>query len=268
MMSNQHQLSMKSMELRQSPFEDLLVSPYEVDYGTDKKLQDGIAYKNIEIRLGDRPLCRNLRRLYEQEHKDLPADIAVFDAYDIWMLTHSINAIDRKGDSAKITALGYEADFKESEYVYTIELLPQTKFVSPLEGSFTNKADLLLEGNAKVPDAIKTATGAMNPLGGDARINLSSELKVIGKVEFAVKTSIIQAVGIGSSRCEWMFEKDKKPLLGDQIMLQTILVPRFTTSAQCNIRGYAMLKPNWISFPVKFYTDWIDIKLEFASSSA
>ncbi|HJQ70928.1 MAG TPA: hypothetical protein VKA70_18275 [Blastocatellia bacterium] len=250
-------LSTKTLELSPGPFGDLLVSPYEIDYGT----RGGeISVNDLTIRLGDRPVCRNLQKLYELSHKELPADVVVFDAYDIWLVTHVIGAIRRPDSSARLKALGYEAVFDEPENIYTIDIAPRSKFVHSLEGKAENTFDLGLDGHAQLPGAIKTWLETVDYIGGDAKIRLSTDLKVIGRVSFSLISPLIQALGLGSSRCEWLYELDPQDLLTDQVMLQTVLVPKGTRSIKFRARGYAHIKPKWISFPALFQTRWLDLE--------
>lgn len=249
------------MALERGPFGgDLLVSPYEVDYGTE--VDDKIGVKSLEVRLGDRPLCRNLRRLYELSHQELPPDVAVFDEYDIWSITHTIGAIHRRDSYPKLKGIGYEVDFENAEKILTIEILPRSKFITLSEIKSEVNFDLGLEGHAQPPEVVKALLDQFEYLGGDASIKLSSDLKMVGRVSFSVMSPVIQAVGLGSSRCEWLFEVDDKPLLGDQIMLQTVLVPRGTRALKFKARGYALLRPNWISFSTMIYTNWLDLECQ------
>jgi hypothetical protein len=252
-------LSTQAMALERGPFAgNLLVSPYDVDYGNE--LTDNIVVKSLEVRLGDRPLCRNLRRLYELTHRELPADIAVFDEYDVWSITHTISAIHRRDSYPKVIGLGYEVDFQDAEKILTIEILPRSKFITLSEVKSEVKFDLGLEGHAQPPEVVREFLDEFEYLGGDASVKLSSDLKVIGRVSFSVMSPVIQAVGLGSSHCEWLFEVEDKPLLGDQIMLQTILVPRGTSVLNFKARGYALLRPNWISFSTMIYTNWLNVE--------
>lgn len=258
-MSEEPILSTRALALERGPFvSDLLVSPYDIDYGTEPA--DTITVKSLEVRLGDRPVCRNLRRLYELSHAELPPDIAVFDEYDIWSITHTIGAIHRQDSYPKVKGLGYEANFVNAAKVLTIEILPRSKFVSIGEVKSETQFDLGLEGHAQPPEGVKEFLNQVEYLGGDASIKLSSDLKMIGRVSFSVMTPIIQAVGLGSSHCEWLFEVEDKPLLGDQIMLQTVLVPRGTRDLKFKARGYALLRPSWISFSTMLYTDWLEVE--------
>lgn len=249
-------ISTTSMQLHESPFGNLSISPYEEgrDFGTGI-----ISIKDLEISLGDRPVCKNLRKLYELSKREIPSEIAVFDLYDIWLVTHAVGIIKRENSTAKVQSIGYQADFTNAEEVFTIDLLPRTKFVTTVDFNTRTEVALGIEGHAQVPEAVKMLLEQVEYIGGDASIKLASDNKIIGNLSFSVMTPVIQAVGMGASRCEWIFERDKEPLLGDQIMIQTILVPKGTTSITFKARGYAFVKASWISFPVPFYTDEIEL---------
>lgn len=252
-----NQRSMTAMELRQGPFGDLSTSPYAE--GRDFGSEGIISVKDLEISVGDRPLCRNLRQLYELGNRKVPPEIEVFDLYDVWLLTHAVGIIKREGSTAKVKSIGYQANFANAENVFTIDLLPRTKFVSKLSVSSQTEVALGIEGHAQVPEAVTMLLEQVEYLGGDASIRLASDHKIIGRLSFSLMSPVIQAVGMGSSRCEWIFEEDENPLLGDQLMIQTILVPRGTASLKFTVRGSAFVKPRWLSFPVPFYTDEIDL---------
>ncbi|MCK6562915.1 hypothetical protein HUU39_11625 [candidate division KSB1 bacterium] len=252
-------LSFSILEVEASSFGNLLHSPYDVDFGTEGEEDSSISVKGLQIRLGDRPVARDLRRLYELGHKQLPHTLAIFDAYDILLITHSIAAI-RQERRTPIHALGYEADFLEEDQVYTIELLPQSKFSTSLSGKLESNVDLGVEGHAELPEMTKAVMDSIHFLGGDARLKLSSAIELIGRISFSVMSPLIQAIGIGSSRCNWRFEVEQKPLLGDQIMLQTVLVPRYTEKLAFKIRGYAQIRPKWTKALAMFTTKWLTVE--------
>ena len=257
MTEEENKVSTKSMLLHESAFGDLFISPYAEgrDYGSEGI----ISVKDLEISLGDRPVCKNLRNLYELSNREVPPEIEVFDLYDIWLITHTIGIIKRENSTAKVKSIGYQADFTDARQVFTIDLLPRTKFVSTIEIGSKTEVALGLEGHAQIPEAIKMLLEQVEYIGGDASIKLSSDNKIVGNLSFSILTPVIQAVGMGASRCEWIFEEDKEPLLGDQMMIQTILVPKGTPSITFKARGYAFVKAGWISFPVPFYTDELEL---------
>jgi len=257
-MTEQTNLSKTNFPLHAGPFGDLFISPYAD--GRDLGSEGDISVKDLEISLGDRPVARNLRRLYELGGRQIPPEVEVFDLYDIWLITHSIGIIKRENSSAYVKSIGYKADFTDTAEVYTIDLLPRTKFVSSFELSSKTEVALGLEGHAQVPEVVKTLLEQVEYIGADASIKLSTDNKLIGNLSFSVISPVIQAIGIGQSKCEWLFEEDKNPLIGDQIMFQTILVPKETPSVKFKASGYAFIKTNWLSFPVSFFTS--DLELE------
>lgn len=257
--------SVRELELNPGAFGNLMVSVRDIDYGSNDLDEKAISVKDLHIRLGDRPVARNLRKLYEKAGKELPPDIAIFDRYKIWLLTHSIGAINIKGNSyPKILSLGYEANFEDAENVYTIELLPRTKFAEKFVAQSKMEVALGLEGHAQIPQAVTQLLEQVEYLGADAHLKLAADNRLIGQLSFSIMTPTIQAIGIGSSQCQWSFEVEDKPLLGDQIMLQTILVPKKLKQLTYSIRGYALIKSSFVSFPAKFHTDWIKINCELA----
>ncbi len=263
-------LSTQEVKLQPVPFGDLFYSPYDQKFGEVVQQGNQIVVNDMHVRLGDRPIARNLRTLYEQGHKDFPEDLVLFDKYDVWLITHSIGVIRKEGQ-AKVKTLGYEALYDEAPKVYTTELLPQAKFIRKAGAIFENRVDYTVEGLAQVPDIAKVVLAqvpdmakvvleAMNVLGGDARFSLSSSLKMIGRISFSVMTPVVQTIGVGASLCQWQFEADEKPLLGDQLMLQTVLVPRYTEKINLKVRGYALIKTGWTRTPVRYETQWLHLQ--------
>jgi len=251
--------STQEVKLQPVPFGDLFYSPYDQKFGEVVQQGNQIVVNDMHVRLGDRPIARNLRTLYERGHEDFPEDLVLFDKYDVWLITHSIGVIRKEG-RAKVKTLGYEALYDNARKVYTTELLPQSKFIHKAGATFENRVDYTVEGLAQVPDIVKMVLEAMNVLGGDARFALSSSLKMIGRISFSVMTPVVQTIGVGSSLCQWQFEADEKPLLGDQLMLQTVLVPRYTEKINLKVRGYALIKTGWTRTPVRYETQWLHLQ--------
>jgi hypothetical protein len=242
------------MELDYSPFGDLITPPSEMHFG--ETTEESIL-QDIQISLGNVLRARDIRKLYKLGHKELPTDLQVFGGNDIWLITHTVSAIKRRG-TGKILSLGYEIEFKDPEEAYTIDLFPRTKFISSLDSSMENQVDVGIEGNVSLSNQAVDIGDKVESLGGSAKLKISSTLKMVGRVSFSVMSPVVTAIGIGSSRGEWLFEEHDKPLLGEQTMLQTVLVPRGTKSIPVRIRAYAHLKANWIAFPATAYTKWLD----------
>jgi len=204
--------------------------------------------------------------LYKRNGRVLPKNNEIFDEFDIWVVAHAIGVVDRGGWSSvvggSVEAVGYQASFEEA-LAYTVELLPEPKFVTNIGGELKVLAEIGLEGRARVPDTMREILNAPGEaLGGDARMELLTDAKVVGRISFAVWTPKIQAVGLCHSRCEWVFNRTDEPLLNNQLMYQTILVPAGTKTLTMEIRGYALIRTiGWLPFPSKFQTRTLTIEV-------
>ncbi|MEQ1727520.1 MAG: hypothetical protein ABL982_03990 [Vicinamibacterales bacterium] len=228
---------------------DLLPSPYEVDLGT------GISANDLDIRIGERPFAVNLQRLYLETHGALPPEIAVFDQYDVWLVCHAIGCMRRRG-SASIRSFGYRARLMEGQpRVYTADVFPRTEFIKRSEGQLVAQVDLGMDGSVSLPHGshefvLGAGTGR---LGGG--LQLSTRASWVGRLTFAAHTAKVVAIGVGATNSEWMLEVDDEPLLGDQLLYQTVLVPPGTRSLRYAVTAYAMIRPRWIGVSARYETD-------------
>jgi hypothetical protein len=251
--------------LEPGPF-DILLPPSQrkTKFGGTEQLprpeDTSISVNQLEVRIGTRILARDLRELYLKTHKEFPEDLEVFSQYDIWIIPHVISAIRRSGWES-VRALGYQATFGDSHQGYTVDLLPAPQFTTQAKVEVGVTADLGVEGQFEIPDGVRKFLPDVEPLSADAQCNLSAETKLIGRLGFSLITAKIQAVGVGDSRCEWLFSVDDKPLLGDQRMFQTVLVHRGTESLMMRVRGYARIRTGWSLIPAMFWTKWADLEV-------
>jgi hypothetical protein len=61
----------------------------------------------------------------------------------------------------------------------------------------------------------------------------------------------IQAVGQASSEVAWQFNRADKPLIGDQVMVQTVVVPSKQTTLDFEIQATATIDPGLFHRPVR-----------------
>lgn len=247
---------MREIQLeRQSALDpDLLVPPSERTFGAEPDIEAG----RIRLRIGERPVARNLRVLYELGKREVPADLEVFLSYDIWLLTHTISVV-QEGGFKQIRQLGYEMQFPDKPKVTVLEVLPQTRFVTKVGGCLKGEADIQLNGQVAVPDSITHLLDYVEDLSFGGKVTLSNQLNVVGRVSFAVMTPVIQAVGVGDSRSEWVFIKDENPLLGDQHMTQMILTPLRLKKLKFKARLNATIS-SFNLIPARLQSEWIDLE--------
>jgi len=252
----QEVIPMREIELnRQSALDpDLLVPPSKRTLGTDPDIEAG----PLRLRIGERPVARNLRALYELRGRQLPEDLEIFISYDIWLLTHCVSVV-KEGGFKQIRQMGYQMRFPDKPKVTVIEVLPQTDFVKRVGGFLKSESDIQINGQASLPDSLTHLLNKVENLSFGGKLTISKHLNVVGMVSFSVMTPVIQAVGVGDNGSEWVFKKYEQPLLGDQLMIQIVLTPPHLRRLNFKARLYATVT-TFNLVPVRFESQWIDLE--------
>ena len=194
--------------------------------------------KNIyDLRVGDRPIVRSLRKLYEFGNKALPPAIGSLKG-EAYLVTHAIG-VNASKDPNRIDRVGYKAWF--DGYGTTIELLPNTRFKEYFSAGLKFAAGIAADGYAKTPEFVGELTKEIINLGVGAELNLSAEANIVGKLTLSLKSTKIQSVGNASSTITWQFDKDENPLVGDQVMIQTLVVPKEQKKVKFNLQGFVVI---------------------------
>lgn len=220
---------------------------------------------NIEARIGQRPIVRSLRELYEKANKELPPDLQVFSSFRLWMITHVISVVRKRG-MRDISHLSYEVQFPSEPRVTTVQVMPQTQFIKKIEGGVKTNwivdVGLGVNGQVAPPAAVTELLEQTDfiSFGGEAKanINFSNKLYLVGNLSFAVVTPLIAAVGVGGDYCRWDFTKDDLPLVGDHLMVQILLVPKHDYELQFQARVSATITV-FDFLPDTRRSKWIDL---------
>lgn len=193
----------------------------------------------ITVRLGNEPIVKDLKKLYEYSAKTIPPDLQVlFQKKDIYLIVHSISAIRLSG-SAKVDELQYIAEIIEKG-MQTIDLLPNTSFNDFATINWGFEGSLSGSGNfsATLTDALtQSLLQDEITLGGDMKIQLSTNAGFVGKFTYSLKFPVIQSAGIASNFCNWILNPQDNPLLGDQLLIQTVAVPKGTEKITYKTKG-------------------------------
>lgn len=196
----------------------------------------------INIRLGSKPIVLNLSKLMRMGGDALhPIIESLFEEKDCYLIVHAIGAIRTQG-KARIDELQYFAEADNAEIVQTTDLIPNTRFKKVFEANATIEGSLTANGQAMIdiPDEL---TKALIPqymsIGGNMQLQLSTEANFVGKFIYNIQLPIIQSSGIASHTCSWVLNPDenKTPLLGDQLLVQSIAVPKGTPNITYNMHG-------------------------------
>jgi hypothetical protein len=242
---------------------DLLVPPSERHLGPNPQIEEG----NIEIRIGQRPFVRSLRALYESSERAVPPGMEIFTSYKLWLLTHAVSVVKEPGRK-DIRQLGYEVSFPEEPRVTVVEVFPQSRFIkkfgSELESRFVFEAGIQINGQVAPPEIITELMKQVHPLsfGGkaEAKAEITTKGDFVGRFSFAVLTPVIEAIGVGDNYSQWLFTKDTKPLVGDHIMMQLILVPKNLRELRFRARASATTT-TFNLLPSKRKSRWMDLSV-------
>jgi hypothetical protein len=210
------------------------------------------------LQLGDRPYVRSVRKLYELYQKQLPPEIAALRG-ETYLVTHAVGLIAKTGAN-RIDTVGYMASFED--HGSTIELFPNTRFKEYFSISAKFEAGVSADGYAKLPDQVGDLAKDIINLGAGAELQLSTEAQMVGKLALTIKSPKVQALGNASSTIIWQFNQDDKPLVGDQVMVQTIVVPKGQEKITLKMQAFAMIDPGIFRRPVKIETDTIIAEVE------
>jgi len=199
----------------------LAIPPSQRSFGSGSQIEEG----HVRLRIGERPIVRDLKRLYRKAGKTLPTDFEIFSAYNIWMILFAVGIV-RESGMRQVNRFGFALTFPEKPRVTVLSVLPQTRFVKRAGALLKAEATLSLNGSAEVPEAVSQALTTTDTLSVDASLNVSTQANVFGTLSFSLLTSVIQAIGTGDRRAEWVFEKSEHPLVGDQHLAITLLAPK------------------------------------------
>lgn len=237
----------------------------DMHYGGNARASSGVVeYGDIEVRLGAKPIAWRLRQLKMSIGGEQAAELEVFDAFDVWLIAHAISVMARES-SRPPAALGYVAEAL-LDGVSVIRTLPDTSLVRAAGGSLVTSALLRLNGQMESPSELTQAARSIYGLTGDAKLEVSSSAEIMGRISFACWTPLVVSTGACDKRCEWRFTRDDKPLLGTQLMFQTMLVPRGTRRLPMRLSGYALLYKPWLPCQTMVSTEPMGAEIEIAGA--
>jgi hypothetical protein len=214
----------------------------------------------IELRLGDRPVARSLRSLYKLAKRKLPPEIGALKG-ETYLIAHAVGAAAKKG-AGRVESLELRASFAGTGS--TIDLVPNTSFKEFLTADLTFEAGLAADGYAKIPDEVGALAAEVVNLGAGAELRLATTASIVGKLRLSLVSPRVQAVGRSSSTSSWQLDKHDRPLVGDQALVQTIVVPKGQESITFTLQAFATVDPGFFSRKVPLQTKLVEVEVELA----
>ena len=216
----------------------------------------------FSVSIADRPIAVTLPALAFKLGKPIPADLELYRQFSTWVVPNRVGVIRRSG-MAEAMSVGIECEYMNGERTCTIvSLLPSPQFV--LHG--TASGTLKCEGNLAF-------SGETLPLDGDAgpvriteagiAFGASPSAQLSASFMLNVITPYISAVGIGSSRAEWRFERHDRPLFGRDIETwSVVVVPKRQRELAMRMRAHITLRTAF--FPTRHQSAWQDVTCRLA----
>ncbi len=228
----------------------LFVPPSKRVFGRGPDAEFG----KLRFRIGRRPIATNLWQIYRRSNRALPSDndIDVFNGYELWILLQSIG-MGNDGSADRVDAFSIALSFLGKDPIAITSVYPQTQFISTLGANLglTCAADVELGGSARIPD-LSMLLGEDIPLGasagGKAKLTLGTHADVVARLSFNVYTPTVVATGTYDSECRWRFQRDRLPLVGDQVVALVVRTPRGMKSLSYTIQFIAEVSTrsaNW-----------------------
>ena len=252
-------VSLQQIELRPNAFDDL-TRLFVEDLGeadlTAQKQQTEIELRNLRLGLGIRPVAYDLKQLHKMGHARAP-ESSLYDGYDVWLIVHKVGVLDG-GGLLKAKAVQYEVEFPERE-VYCLNLFPKTELETRAAAKIDYGVTLSASGAAEASTSVLGGAPWL-PLAGGVRFSAATSAEVTGRLAWSLDTPIVQAVGEGSSKATWRFSRYQQHMLGDQTMLQTVLLPRKERDRlEFRIRGRLEVTSKIFPWGDARVTDWIAV---------
>lgn len=229
----------------------------------------------VRVRLGNQPIVTNLRKLLERIHGTLPLNMEVlFQEKEIYTIVHAIG-VTRLHGKAKVDELHYDAEMIDAsgeiiQGAQTIDLIPHTRFKEVMSANVNFGGSLSVSGNAMVEIPEQLSNHLLQEyasVGGAMNLQLSSSNSFVGKFTYSLKFPVVISTGIASNTCHWVLKPNEAqmPLLGDQLLVQTVAIPKGLNAIRCRVKGTVKVDKGLLFKQHTKYTDVHELEVRLIS---
>ncbi len=220
----------------------------------------------VTLKIGNRPLVYNFSQLLKKSKKNnVSHNSQSQNQTSNYLIVHTLSALLTKGN-ASIEELQYFATASFPSSFQTIDLIPKTKFNEILKaninviGALSATGETLLEMPSHFLDEL---IAEYVNIGSSLQLQLSSTANFVGKFTYSKQLPIIQSAGIGSNTCAWILKPNETntPLLGDQLLIQSISVPFDCEKITYKIHGAAKVSKAWLWKQQELKTDELTVEI-------
>lgn len=236
-------------------FPYLLTPPDQLDFGSE-----AIEICNARIELGQKPVVRNLRKLYEFKNIPLPPDLQVLQFYDIWLITYAVGIVTSGSNLKKIRQLQLDIQYFDADEsvpnVTIIDILPQSKFTKIIDGKMALDVDINVEGKAGTSISSSQILHT-DIISGGGKIVVNGDIHCGLNISFNVLSTDITAIGVGNYTGTWVLDRtNDNPLLGDQLFVHTVLVQQDTPYIDAKAKVSTTCTAPFGFLPLRIEGEW------------
>jgi hypothetical protein len=211
----------------------------------------------FSVTIADRPIALGVAALSERLQRPIPAEVDLYQRFAVWLVPNHVSIIRRSG-LAEVTSVGIECEYLNGNKTCSIvSVLPAPQFIvwGKADGSVRCEGDLSFTGET-LP--VNGDMGAVRIEEAGIGFGTSGAAKVSASFSVNVVTPYISAVGIGSSRAEWRFDRHEEALFGrDLTTWSTVVLPKRQKELELRMRVYVTLRT--IFFPTRHESVWQNI---------
>jgi hypothetical protein len=229
----------------------------DVDLGAAETGDDFSAF------IGNQPIALRWKDVFAKLGQPIPAEVALYRMFEVWLVPHRFS-LNRKKGLAEPTAIGIEVEYvHHGTTCSVISLLPGPRWVkhggaslhANISGKFSATGEMTEFPGLEMVPGLRIGELGIGAIGGGG-IGFS--------FDWNVATPVISAVGQGSSRCEWRFDRGDEPLFGRTIETWSVLaLPKRQKDLEYKMRCYYLRRT--LFFPTRCEGEFVTVKCTLAA---
>jgi len=236
----EHDLKMQSQHLEFVKFQDEVT---KLAYDKEKTIRaTEFELLGINVIASTNPIITNLSKILVDRLKEMPFNYKdLYTKSEVLSLVHNIGAIRTQGRN-KLKQIQFKVIITDPPETQTIDLIPS--FIMKEHFKIGSETSLFLNSNGTVSTKIpEGATSLLSEellnIHGDISLQLSNNTSFFGRINYSLKSPILQTMGKTTNSATWVLHPSgtTNRLLGDNLLIQIISIPKKTTHLTLRISG-------------------------------
>jgi hypothetical protein len=245
-----------------------LITPEQLigpkSFGPRKEEAPAEELTGLRARVHEAPVAYSLKALFDSLGKQVKSEL--YSSFDVWIVPHRISVIRHSG-LAEVTAVGCQIRYEASRKTLSIvSLLPASQFISL--GRLGAKIELKMGCDLAETGAALEQTTVMNEGGqsiklGPLAVGLAAHSEIGLNLQAEVLTPYIAAVGVGSTSCDFRFDRHKEQLFNRDIETWALVaLPKRSKEIEYSIKYY--FDSRVVFVPTRRESEWVRVTCRLA----